>query len=71
LNKTKQTLPNQIRQPTKTPTLRWIFQMMDGIYVVTIKEKVPIQTVYGISELQRKIIECFGPNVEQIYGIAI
>ncbi len=71
LHKTKQTLPNQIRQQTKTPTLRWIFQMMDGIYVVTIKEKVPTQTVYGISELQRKIIKCFGPNVEQIYGIAI
>lgn len=70
LNKTNQTLPNQIRQPTKTPTLRWIFQMMDGIYVVTIKEKIPIQTVHGISELQRRIIKCFGPSIEEIYGVA-
>lgn len=70
LEKTNQTLPNQIRQPTQTPTLRWIFQMMDGIYIVTIKEKIPIQTVYGASELQKKIITCFGPIVEEIYGVA-
>jgi transposase len=35
LEKNSETLPNQINQPTKTPTMRWISQLMDGIHFVT------------------------------------
>jgi len=31
LKEMKQTLPNQIRKETDRPTLRWIFQLLDGI----------------------------------------
>ncbi len=31
-----ETLPNQIGQPTAIPTLRWVFQLLDGIHRVTL-----------------------------------
>lgn len=34
LQEAEQTLPNQINKPTSTPTLRWIFQLMEGIDLV-------------------------------------
>lgn len=37
LKETKQTLPNQINQPTTTPTLRWLFQQLDGINRVIVR----------------------------------
>jgi transposase len=31
LKEVQETLPNQIRKETAKPTLRWIFQLLDGI----------------------------------------
>lgn len=33
LEENHQTLPNQINQPTKTRTMRWKFQLMDGAFI--------------------------------------
>jgi hypothetical protein len=30
----QETVPNQINQPTTTPTLRWVFQLLEGIHRV-------------------------------------
>ncbi len=32
--KAKATIPNQIRQATATPTLRWVFQCFEGIHLI-------------------------------------
>ena len=39
-----ETLPNQIGQPTATPTLRWVFQLLDGIHRVTVYAHGQIKT---------------------------
>jgi transposase len=31
-----ETVPNQINQPTVSPTLRWVFQLLDGIHRVRV-----------------------------------
>jgi transposase len=31
-----QTVPNQINQPTTSPTLRWVFQLLEGIHRVRV-----------------------------------
>jgi len=31
-----ETLPNQINQPTERPTLRWVFQLLEGIHRVRV-----------------------------------
>ena len=44
-----ETLPNQINKPIQNPTLRWIFQIMEGISVVKLYENVihePIKPIF-------------------------
>lgn len=63
-------IPNQINQPTSTPTLRWIFQLLEGINVIIIKFDDTIQlTIEGITDLRRKILQLFGQEVCQLYQI--
>lgn len=64
-------LPNQIGQPTATPTLRWIFQLLEGINVVTVVIQRQVRVIIeGLTDLRKKILQCFGQNVCQIYQIS-
>jgi len=66
-----ETLPNQIRQPTSKPTLRWIFQLLDGIHRVILSVQGHITTIIeGLTDLRRKILRLFGQKVCQIYQIS-
>jgi transposase len=70
LEKQNQTLPNQINQPTKTPTMRWIFQLMEGIDVVQVNIEGTVRMlVHGINEIKRKIILLMGKTIMNIYGL--
>ena len=67
----EETLPNQIGQPTTRPTLRWIFQLLDGIHRVTLSTQGKIKTMTeGLTDLRRKILMLFGQTVCQIYQIS-
>lgn len=62
------TLPNQINQPTVKPTMRWIFQLFEGIDYVTVTiDGVKTEMIQGINELRKKIINLLSVNVQQIY----
>ena len=64
-------LPNQIGQPTATPTLRWIFQLLEGINVVTVTLQRQVRVIIeGLTDVRKKILRLFGQNVCQIYQIA-
>jgi len=68
LKEHKETLPNQINQPTEKPTLRWVFQLLDGIHCLEITtEKDKQQMIEGLTPLREKILLLFGKNVENIY----
>ena len=65
------TLPNQIRQPTSRPTLRGIFQLLEGINRVTFSVQGHVKIVIeGLTDLRRKILQLFGQKVCQIYQIS-
>jgi len=70
LEKNNQTLPNQINQPTKTPTMRWIFQLMEGIHFarVEINDTTKI-FIHGVNEIKQKIIVLMGQAIMDIYCI--
>lgn len=71
LNATDQTIANQINQQTSSPTLRWVFQVMEGIDLVTIEIEGNVQeSILGLSQTHYKILQCFPPPVREIYGIA-
>jgi transposase len=73
LQEKNETLPNQLNKPIKNPTMRWIFQIMEGIGVVRFYEKQikqPVREVItNLSELRLKIIHFFGQSACEIYGI--
>jgi transposase len=65
------TLPNQIGQPGTRPTLRWVFQLLEGINRVTLAVQGHVTIVMeGLTALRRKILQLFGQKVCQIYQIS-
>ena len=63
-----ETLPNQINKPIKNPTMRWIFQLMEGVDVVYIRIKNRIQRkITGLTPLRLKIISFFFTPVQKLY----
>ncbi|MBK8534314.1 MAG: hypothetical protein IPL59_03840 [Candidatus Competibacteraceae bacterium] len=71
LKEQQETLPNQINQPTATPTLRWVFQMLDGIHPVVTTSLAGVKriTIEGLTALRIKILKLFGTRVCQLYQV--
>lgn len=70
LKSLQETLPNQIRKETSKPTLRWIFQLLDGIELVKIYvEKTTHVVVSGLTVLKQRVLSYFGGTVMKIYGL--
>ncbi len=70
LNENSDTLPNQINEPTSSPTMRWVFQLMEGIHVVKVKveDRVKIM-IQGINAVKQKIIDLMSDSIKAIYHI--
>ncbi len=68
LKRNNETILSQTNKPTFTPTLRWIFQVMSTVHVVTIKGQG--SAISGITPEKRKILTLFGSEVSRIYNIA-
>ena len=67
----KEGLPNQINQLTQRPTLRWVFQLLEGINRVRVSVQGQIHDlIEGLNEVQIKILRLFGQEVCQIYQIS-
>lgn len=64
-------MSHQMNQPTATPTLRWVFQRLDGIHrvVTTSVEGVKRIVIEGLTKLRIKIFKLFGAGVRQPYKI--
>ena len=70
LKKLQETLPNQIRKETDKPTLRWIFQLLDGIDLVKMHiEKSTHIVISGLTALKQRILGYFSGSVMKIYGL--
>ena len=67
----QETVPNQINQPTTSPTLRWVFQLLEGIHRVrmTLQSQVH-DLIEGLNDVQIKILRLFGNEVCRLYQIS-
>lgn len=66
LQESNDTVPNQLGKPIKNPTVKWLFQCMEGIAIV----KTAVTTmITNLNDLRCKIIRLFGITACQIYGI--
>ena len=65
------TIPNQINQPTERPTLRWVFQLLEGIHRVRVTIQGTVHDlIEGLNEMQMKILRLFGEEVCRLYQIS-
>jgi transposase len=73
LVETGDTLPNQLDKEVQNPTLRWIFQIMEGMGVLHFyegDENKPVREMLtNLSALRRKIVRLFGPTACEMHGI--
>lgn len=69
----KETLPNQLGKEVQNPTLRWIFQIMEGICVVCFcrggTRASPHEVISNLSKVRKKIIQLFGDTACRMYGV--
>jgi transposase len=66
-----QTVPNQIHQPTTSPTLRWVFQLLDGIHRVRVTVQGHVHDrIESLTNLQINILRLFGNEVCHLYQIS-
>ncbi len=67
------TLPNQLGKEISNPTLKWVFQIMEGVGVVYFYNESLSHTIRevitNLNDLRKKIIWLFGKNAAWIYGI--
>ena len=64
------TIPNQINQPTSRPTLRWVFQVLEGIERVRVTVNGQVQDlITGLNEVKMKILHLFGAQVCHVYQL--
>ena len=71
LKKTNDTIPNQINKPIQNPTLKWIFQRLEGVSIVTFFEShivEPVREVItGLNQIRIKIVKLFGHSAQKKY----
>jgi transposase len=71
LAKHHETVPNQINQPITSPTLRWVFQLLEGIHRVRVTLQGQVyDLIEGLNDVQIKILRLFGEHVCCLYQIA-
>lgn len=72
LEEQNETIPNQLGKQTSTPTLRWAFQLMEGVIVARelLQTHETRTTYFNLNALRVKIVRLFGPLACEIYGSA-
>ena len=76
LKEKNETIPNQLGKEVQNPTMRWIFQIMEGIGIIRIYElkenkKVVKEIISNLNELRKKIIVLLGKVACEMYGLIV
>jgi transposase len=66
-----ETVLNQIHPPPASPTLRWVFQLLEGIHRVRVTVQGQVHDlIEGLNDVQIKILRLFGVQVCCLYQIS-
>jgi transposase len=67
-----ESIPDQKGKPTQNPTMRRVFQMFEGIHVLTIQRgTVRERMILNLTDLHRQILRLFNPSVQHIYQLGL
>jgi transposase len=72
LKEEKTTIPNQLGKAIQTPTLKWVFQIMEGVGIVQVygnSQTLISAMVTNLDDLRVKIIRLLGTRTCEMYGI--
>jgi transposase len=71
LAETGQSVPNQVGKETQTPTMRWIFQVFEGIDLLIIRQNDQIvhRQVLNLQQNHLTVLRLLGPPVEKCYTL--
>ena len=63
------TVPDQRRKPTQKPTIRWIFQLFEGLDILLVKQngEVMFRQLLNLRPVQEQVITLLGPPVQKCY----
>jgi transposase len=62
-------VPNQQRKPTQTPTMRWVFQLFEGLDILLVQQndRIVLRQLLNLRPVQRQVITLLGPYVQKCY----
>jgi transposase len=68
---TGQTVPNQLKQPTDRPTMRWMFQCFEGSSLVGFAPPngPPHRDIAGLEPLHEQVVALLGASCEKLYKL--
>jgi transposase len=69
LKQNNETIPDQKGKPTQTPTLRWVFQMFEGLDVLSVwvhNQRISRQ-ILNLRPVHQQVIRLLGPEVQKCY----
>jgi transposase len=63
------TVPDQRRKPTQKPTMRWIFQLFEGLDILLVKQngEVVLRQLLNLRPAQEQVINLLGSRVQKCY----
>jgi len=63
------TVPDQRRKPTQKPTIRWIFQLFEGLDILLVKQngEVRLRQLLNLRPAQEQVITLLGSQVQKCY----
>lgn len=62
-------IPNQLGKATRTPTMRWIFQLFEGVHLLIHKtRKKTEEIILNMDPVRCHILAILGPQFEKIYS---
>ena len=60
----EETIPNQLKQPTSTPTLRWVFQCFQAVHLVVLDRQLQIS---NLTDTRVRILRFLGSPCQKYY----
>lgn len=68
LKEQRKTLPNQLGKPTDRPTIRWIFQVFEGVHVIYHRAGNELRTVIAnMKKFHQEVLDLLGGVFATIY----
>ena len=63
------TVPDQHRKPTQKPTIRWVFQLFEGLDILLVrrKDQIVLSQLLNLRPAQQQVITFLSPQFQKSY----